>query len=59
MNESKKIFFCRKINQTEIREVSEAFKKLVEMPPNKLKNLRNLQKIIPQVLSELKAKIAD
>lgn len=40
--------------QKEIKETSEVIKKLAETQPEKLKNLRDLQKIIPKVLSELK-----
>jgi hypothetical protein len=50
------ISFTEKLNQAEIKKASEALKKLVETQPQKLKNLRDLQKIIPEVLSELKAK---
>jgi hypothetical protein len=54
--QQEKISFAEKPNKKEIEEASEAIKKLVETQPKKLKNLRDLQKIIPEVLSELKNK---
>ena len=52
--EKEEISFTEKPNQTEIKEASEAIKKIVETQPEKLKNLRELQKIILEVLRELK-----